>query len=82
MVDSEMAFPPTKEYLDVPSELINESNLLCFQVIATCGNPVFDVVDRVSDDSDGFLGLIHSRSSQHNDCVVENVAVWIDFMGL
>ncbi len=29
MVDSEVAFPPSKEYLYVPSELVNKSNLLC-----------------------------------------------------
>jgi hypothetical protein len=31
MVDSEVAFPPCKEFLYVPSELVNESDLLyCF----------------------------------------------------
>ena len=56
MVDTEVAFPPAKEYLYVPSELVNKGNLICCQVMTTCGNPVFDVVDSVSHYSDGFLG--------------------------
>jgi len=76
-----MAFPPAKEYLYVPSELINKSNLLCCQVMTTRGNPVFDVVDRVSHDFNGLLGLIHSGGTQQHNGVVEYVAVRIDFIG-
>jgi hypothetical protein len=81
MVDSEMAFPPAKEYLYVPSELVNKSNLLCCQIMTTCGNPVFDVVDSISHDSDGLLGLIHSGGTQQNNGIIEDVAVWVDFIG-
>jgi len=58
MVNPKAAFPPTEEYLYVPSELINKGNLLCCKVMTTRGNPVFDVVDSVFHDSNGLLGLI------------------------
>jgi len=58
MVDTKVAFPPSKEYLYVPSEFVNMSNFLCCQIMTTCGNPVFGIIDGVSHHSDRFFGLI------------------------
>jgi hypothetical protein len=80
VVDTEVAFPPCKEFLYLPSEFVNESNLLCCQVKPTCGNPIFCVIDGESDKSERFPGLIDSGSTQQNNFIIEDVAVWIDLI--
>jgi hypothetical protein len=43
MIALQMAFPPTEEKFDVPSELIGEGNLLGGEILAIGSNPVIDV---------------------------------------
>ena len=80
MVDSEVMFPLRKDFPYVPSEPVNKSNLLCCQGIATYSNPVFGAVDGVSHHSAEFPGLIDSSGTQQSYCIIEDVAVWIDFV--
>ncbi len=81
MVEPEVTFPPGKEFLYVPSELVNESNLPCGEVKTTCANPVSGAVDGVAHQSERLLALIDSGSTQQNNRIIEDAAIWIDFLG-
>ena len=67
-----MAFPPTEENLDVPAELIGESDLLCGEIMTIRGNPVIDVCHPITDKADFFFRLVDVRGSQQNHGVVED----------
>jgi len=55
MVDLEVAFPPGKKLFYIPSELIDESDLLCCEIITICGNPVFGAINDISNKSSADL---------------------------
>ncbi len=40
-IDSKVVLPPSKEYFDIPSKLINTCNFFCCDVISICSNHVF-----------------------------------------
>jgi len=58
MIDIEVPFPPGKEFLDVPAELINKRHLLCGQIETVGGNPVSFVVNCIANESNRLLSLI------------------------
>ncbi len=64
MVDSEVAFPPCKEFFHVPSELVNESDLLYCQIITAGGNPVFLGIHSGSDEPERSPALIDTGCTQ------------------
>ena len=49
------------------------SNLLCCQLMTTCGNPVFCIFNGVSHYPDRFLGLINSGDTQQSNCIIKDV---------
>ena len=53
-----MAFPPAEKYLDVPSKLICESNLLSGEVEAISGDPIIDVSHSVANQTNFPFRLI------------------------
>ena len=57
VIDSEMTFPPAKEYFNVPAEFIGLSNLLG-QVKAICRNPVIHLSDSVTDNAKRGFALL------------------------
>ena len=70
-----MPFPPGKERLDIPTELVNEGNLLGGQFKAVRGNPVEFACYFVTDQTQRFFGLINALLPQENLGVIENGTV-------
>src|SRR5208283_2922061 len=75
-----MAFPPTEEDLEVPSEFIGEGDLLCGEIMAIRGNPVIDVCHTITDQTDFFFRLIHVWGSQKNHGIVEDNTVGLNII--
>lgn len=72
-----MAFPPTKEYLDVPAEFVSKGNLLGGKIVTISGNPVIDFCHSITDKTNFFFRLIDILGSQQNYGVVEkNTTGW------
>ena len=65
MVHVKMSFPPPEENLNVPAELIDESNLFCGKIIAISGHPVLLARDTVSHYRDRFFCSIRISAEDH-----------------
>ena len=64
MINSEMFFPPSEKFFNIPPESVNKSNLLRCQIMPVCCNKILRIADPVTDDPDGFFSLISAGSSQ------------------
>lgn len=72
MIDLKMKFPPSKEYLNVPSEFVNRGDILGSKVMAVCCNPILFALYTISDKANGFLRLINIRCSKQDNRIVED----------
>ena len=64
MIDLEVPLPPGKEGFDLPAQLVDQGDLFGGQVKAAGGNPVGCAIDRVADQAQREVRLIHSLPAQ------------------
>ena len=60
VIDFQMAFPPSKEFLNVPSELVDHGDLFSREIISIGGHPEVDSIDVIPDKAQSFLCLVDS----------------------
>ena len=66
MIDLEVSLPPAKEGFDLPAQLVDQGDLFGGQVKAAGGNPVGCAIDRVTDQAQRDVRLIHSFPAQQD----------------
>jgi len=80
VVNLQVTLPPIEEDLDIPPQLIGEGDLLGGEIMAVCGDPVIDVCDSITDETNLFLCLIDGWGPQQNHGVVEDNTPWLNIV--
>jgi len=75
VIDLQVPFPPGKEILDIPSQLVRLGDLFTGKLVAVGCNPVLDPVDLVAHQSQRCLALIDALGAQQHGGVEKDNAL-------